>query len=143
MKKKEVAMNKFLKIIFAQFYVWGCKYNFANSPHLSAMYMLSLLLTINVGCLSMMLLAVIGYNDFVYFLKSKTLFLSALVIITATIYLLYTRNKKYLVVFNEFDSSTVKQKKKYMLVSILYVVITVLLFFLTAFLLGVRQRGHL
>ena len=66
-----------------------------------------------------------------------------LVIITSTIYLLYTRNKKYLVVYNEFDSSTKEQKIKYKLISILYVSITLLLFFLTAFLLGVRQRGHL
>jgi|SRR5450432_2513475 len=107
------------------------------------MYMLSLLLTINAGCLSMILLAVLGYNDFTYFLKSKILSLSMLVIITSTIYLLYTRNKKYLVVYNEFDSSTKEQKIKYKLISILYVSITLLLFFLTAFLLGVRQRGHL
>jgi hypothetical protein len=142
-KKKEAAMNRFLKIVFYQFYYWGCKYNFANSPHLSAMYMLSLLLTINAGCLSMIFLSVIGFDDFVYLLNSKILTLCVLAIITTIIYLLYTRHKKYLDIFNEFNSCSLDQKKKFKLISTMYIVLTLLFFFLMAFLLGVHKRGQL
>jgi hypothetical protein len=135
-------MNRFLKIVFTQFYKWGCDWNFANTPHLSAMYMLSLLLMINVGALSMPVLAFFG-SDPLYLLKTKLLVILVLPVITLAIYLLYTKDKKYLRLFEDYESRTPAQRKWYRRISVFFIVFTLLLFFGVALVMGLKKRGQL
>jgi hypothetical protein len=136
-------MNTFLKIIYAQFYSWGCRWNFANSPHLSAMYLLSLLLTLNVGTFTMMLLWFLGFRNFGLFFQPNFIILIVLAIVTFLIYMLYTRNKKYLIISQAFNSKPPSVKRKYTLITVLYIVITLLLLYGVAVILGMLERGEL
>jgi hypothetical protein len=131
-------MNQFLKRIFYQFYVWGCKYNFANSPHLSAMYMLSLLVTLNLMSVLIIIGFLFGYRD-MFFLKSKLLVVSMLVVVTTLIYFLYTRKKKYIRIFNEFDSQSPVIKKNIRLASIFFIGFTILILYGMAFIVSINK----
>lgn len=133
-------MNQFLKKVYYQFYVWGCRYNFANSPHLSAMYMLSLLLTIDVLSV-IMLVKILSGDDKLAFLTSIPMLLSLLVTVTAIIYFSYTRNKKYLVIFNKYNSSTSVLKRRIKVTAITFVVFSIVTIYLVAFILSLYNRG--
>ena len=135
-------MNKLLKSIFYQFYVWACKYNFANSPHLSAMYMLSLFLSINIACLSMIVNFLLGYDE-MFLLKSRSLIILILFVMITIIYFLYTKDKRYILLFKEFDSKSPIQKKYIRHFTIFYLAVSIILFFLVAFVLGLHHRGIL
>lgn len=135
-------MNKLLKIIFSQFYKWGCQYNFANSPHLSAMYMLSLLLTINVLFLSG-LYEFFFNSNFIGLEDSKTGLLLVLGFITSLIYFHFIKDEKYKKNYTEFLKKTEREKRKYAYVAISYVLLSVILVFVGVFLLGLRKKGLL
>lgn len=135
-------MNQILKKIFFQFYVWGSKYNFANTPHLSAMYMLSLLLTIDLLTLIMLICLTFGYDD-MSFLKSKPLLILLLAIVTGIVYFSYTRNNKYLIIYKEFNSSDPTSKKNIKIISILFIVFTLIIIFFVAFVFSLFKRNIL
>lgn len=135
-------MNRFLKIVYTQFYKWGCDWNFANSPHLSAMYMLSLFLMTNVGALSMPVLALFGFDP-LYLMRTMLLVFVVLPVITLGIYLLYTKDKKYLRLFEDYKKRTPAQRNRNRWISVFYVVFSILLFFGVALVTGLKKRGLL
>lgn len=127
----------FFKKIFYQFYVWGCKYNFANTPHLSAMYMLAMLLT----------LAFYGIYNMVFFLfthkiSNSTLSIAfpLLALITLIIYVCYTKGKKYELIFKEFKNKSEKEKKNIRYISIAFILISIFLSFGTAIFIGYLKK---
>ena len=130
-------MFRFLKVIFYQFYQWGCKYNFANSPDLSAMYMQSLLLTFNLFSLHVLINLILGntYKP----IPSRTEFFIILIITTFIIYLFFIRNKSYLEYNNQFAMITKKQKMITVLFTIIYILFSLLLFFGIAIYIGLHK----
>ncbi len=132
----------FFKLIFCQFYEWACKHNYANSPELSAMYLLSFLITINAWSVIMLLSMALRYDAMLFFTTLLIPFL-VLAAVSAIIYFLYTKNKKYLVIYRDFSNKYSKVKKRAGLISVVYVLFTVFLFLAIAFIDRVHQRVHL
>lgn len=135
-------MSKFLKIIFNQFFVWACKYNFANSPHLSAMYFLGFSLIFNIlGIISLARLS-LGYK-YLNINQNKIIFIIGLSIITFIIYISYVKNKKYLGYFDEYNHKSKIIKQKENAVTIGYIIFSIILFLGIAFIVGLFERGKL
>lgn len=130
-------MNQFFKKIFYQFYVWGCRYNFANTPHLSAMYMLSLLLTFGL----------MGILHLISFLLTKTnsdismvMAFTVVVLITFIIYECYTKKEKYKLIYKEFKDVSEKEKRNIQYISLTFILVSLFLFFGTAILIGQLKK---
>lgn len=135
-------MKKILKIIFNQFYVWACKNNFANSPHLSAMYFLGLILFFNLLGLISLARLILGYN-FLFIKRYDFRVIIVLATITLLIYLLYVKNKKYLIFYDEYCLFTEKKKKSMNFITILYIVFSIILSFGVAICIGLHKKGIL
>jgi hypothetical protein len=106
------------------------------------MYMLSLLLMVDVGALSMPVLAFFGFDP-LYLLNNKLLVILILPVITLAIYLLYTKDKKYLRLFEDYEGGTAAQRKWYRWITVFYVVFSLLLFFGVSLIMGLKKRGQL
>ncbi|MBS1758200.1 MAG: hypothetical protein JSU03_13075 [Bacteroidetes bacterium] len=131
---------KYFETIFNQFYVWACKYNFANSPHLSAMYFLGFSLFFNLWSITNLIRLLMGLNFF-QFEKCKYIIFIGLAVITLVIYFLYIKNKKYLIIYKEYSLKSKSLKIKFNYITIGYIFFSIVLFFGVAFFAGLHKRG--
>jgi hypothetical protein len=63
--------------------------------------------------------------------------------LTLAIYLLYTKDEKYLRLFEDYEGGTAAQRKWYRRIAVFYFVFTLLLFFGVALVMGLKKRGQL
>ena len=123
------------KVIFYKLYVWACKYNFANSPHLSAMYMLSLLLFLNLlGLVSLVKLIAEG-DGYVFFNNTVGIIILMLILFFIINYA-FIRNGRYKTFCAEFDLKPSKQRKMMSLFTFIYIIFSVALPFGIAIYIG-------
>ncbi len=121
-----------MKLLFCTFYRWARKFDFWGTPHLSAMYLLGLLLTFN-------LITVIEYSKILTGspnapLSFNKVFVGILVLVSSfMIYLVFVRNKKYEAISKEYESSENYNLSRDNFITILYITLTILLLFSLGF----------
>lgn len=137
-------MSKILDIVFNQFYVWACRYNFANTPQLSAMYMLGLILFSNLItfiCFIGMPLGFFIFNSFGDHIIVAVII--GLTITTLPIYLIYIKSKRYLDLCKDYEQKSPQKKRKFKYFTIAFIIISVVLFLVSALISGMYARGVL
>lgn len=135
-------MKFFFKTIFNQFYVWGLKLNFANSPHLSAMYFLAFILTFNFIGITILIRLFLGYTEVTVQLIYPELFVFLLGLILM-IYFLHVKNGNYLVFYNKYLKKTVREQRKMKIFTYLYILFSIFLSYGVAIYIGMVRKGVL
>jgi hypothetical protein len=122
-----------INIIFCKFYEWARRLNYWDTPHLSAMYFLSLLLYLNMLSLFVIIKLIFGYAAELPRMGIVGI-IGLLAGVTFLVYLIYIRKKRYLMLGSSVCGSIENKKKaKYNLIVIAYIIFSVLLFFGLAF----------
>jgi preprotein translocase subunit SecG len=122
-----------MKLIFYTLYRWACKYNFWDTPHLSAMYFLSLFILINILSIYGLVAKVfLGYSSTLPQIN-KIFYILFLAIIVLIVYLLFVRNKKYLAIASRFEEKDNFSKRKTNTITVTYIIVTILFLFALAF----------
>jgi hypothetical protein len=121
-----------MKLLFFTLYRWAKRYNFWGTPHLSAMYFLSLFIFMN--CLTVYGIyskLVLGSSSTIPQVN-KVLYILCLGIIVFIVYLLYLRNNRYIEVLEKFESED-DLIMKGNIVTLLYITLSIAILFALAF----------
>ena len=121
-----------MKLIFYTLYRWASRYNYWDTPHLSALYFLSLFVTFNILSVYVYIKIILGYSPGLLE-YNKIIYIALFVIITAIIYLLYVKNKKYHIIANKYKENKNFKKSKANALTIIYLIVTLSLFFSLGF----------
>lgn len=113
-----------IRRIYFQFYVWGCRYNYANSPELSAMYMIALLLTLDCVGLELLFHLVVGSK--VTLREHKLIYLFICAIFAFIIYIMYVKSGKYKIIETQFKEKSVKERRKILILSCTFILFSIL-----------------
>lgn len=119
-----------MKLIFYTFYRWSWIF-YTSAPHLTAMYFLSLCVSLNIVSIINYIKVAFGYSPRIT--EHMAAYLLLLGIIAGLNYLIYVKDKKYIIIDNYFQQKANFNKVKSNIITTVYVVITILLFFSLAF----------
>jgi F0F1-type ATP synthase membrane subunit a len=122
-----------MKLIYYTLYRWAQKYNFWDTPQLSAMYFLSLFVFINILSLyGIIAKGLLKYSSSIPQI-SKIYYILFLAIIVFIVYILYVQRNKYLIITSKFEKTSDFNKRKANTITVGYIIITIVLSLALAF----------
>ncbi len=116
-----------MKLIFYTLYRWANKFNFWDTPQLSALYFLALFLTFNILSIYVYVKLMLGYSPRLLEFN-KIVYVILFAFIAIIINLVFVRNKKYLAIASDYEGNANFRNSKASIITIIYIIVTILLF---------------